>query len=115
MIALLTTAFLQVADPMPTVIPSDVVHAPTWEVRPSVGYPRIASSQGIAVGWALVRCKVADRRPRECQVLEESHPGMGFGPQAVEGLEMGRLSKDWVGNEEPQAAIQQLVRFKLAE
>ena len=63
-------------------------------------------------GWARLRCQVtAEGVVRNCQVLDESEPGQGFGAAAIAIAEKGRVEPRTVDGEARDATFQTTIRF----
>ncbi len=65
-------------------------------------------------GWATVRCVAkADGSVSDCQVVAESHPGLGFGAEAVRTASNFRLSARTTQGATQDAPFNVTVRFAM--
>lgn len=68
----------------------------SWEVSPTPDFPDSAGNRGYERGFAIVACTQVNeaRVLSRCFVVEESPPGVGFGPAVLNAVPGGRVSEE---------------------
>ena len=98
-------------DPPPAVPSDTIVLDGRWVRPPRVQYPTRAAAQGVASGWADIRCVVlVTGRLSDCTVLSEGPVGYGFGPEATRAMSLASLHPSLAGQ-----IVQQRVNFRLGD
>lgn len=68
----------------------------SWEISPTPDFPDRAGNRGYERGFAIVACTQVNeaRVLSRCFVVEESPPGVGFGPAVLNAVPGGRVSEE---------------------
>lgn len=102
-----------IMDPPSTSPRPSVITNPSWAVRPMPEYPETAMAAGITSGRVVQRCVVMSTGwLRNCEIIEETPVGMGFGASALNASARARITPRTVDGNAEAAMVQFAIRYE---
>ena len=86
-----------------------------WVRQPMPDFPWRAAGRGVEQGDVVLLCTaLASGRLAECEVVEESPPGMGFGAAALASTRDARVSPRTIDGVPANGSVRFTLRFRMA-
>lgn len=90
-----------------------VITNPSWAVQPMPEYPETAMAAGVVQGRVVQRCIVLSTGwLRNCEIIEETPTGMGFGASALNASATARITPRTVNGNAEAAMVQFAIRYE---
>ena len=98
--------------PPPAARRPSVITNPSWATRPSPEYPALAITNGVTEGRTTLQCVVnPDGWLSNCQIIDETPAGHGFGQATLAAAARARISPRTVDGAAVGSRVQFTVRF----